>query len=150
MEKIVIGRRDKADFPKLGFKKVDVKIDTGAYTSSIHCTNIKEDEGGLIGIFFDPAHPNYDGREFHFKEYNVVFVKSSNGEIQQRYEIQSNIVLFKKTFKISLTLSAREDMRFPVLLGRKFITKKLIVDTELIDVSHNLEIDEYKNTFTQS
>lgn len=150
MEKIVIGRRDKADFPKLGFKNVDIKVDTGAYTSSIHCTNIKEDKGGLIGIFFDPSHPNYDGREFHFKEYNVVFVKSSNGEIQQRYEIQSNIVLFKKTFKISLTLSAREDMRFPVLLGRKFITKKFIVDTELIDVSHNLEIDEYKNTFTQS
>jgi hypothetical protein len=150
MEKIVIGRRDKADFPKLGFKNVDIKVDTGAYTSSIHCTNIKEDKGGLIGIFFDPAHPNYDGRKFHFKEYNVVFVKSSNGEIQQRYEIQSNIVLFKKTFKISLTLSAREDMRFPVLLGRKFITKKFIVDTELIDVSHNLEIDEYKNTFTQS
>lgn len=97
MEKIVIGRRDKADFPKLGFNNVDVKVDTGAYTSSIHCTNIKEEEGGLKGTFFDPDHPNYDGREFHFKEYNVVFVKSSNGEIQQRYEVQSNIVLFKKT-----------------------------------------------------
>jgi hypothetical protein len=150
MKKIVIGRRDKADFPKLGFNNVDVKVDTGAYTSSIHCTNIKEEEGGLKGTFFDPDHPNYDGREFHFKEYNVVFVKSSNGEIQQRYEVQSNIVLFKKTFKISLTLSAREDMRFPVLLGRKFITKKFIVDTELIDISYNLELDEYKNTFTQS
>lgn len=41
-------------------------------------------------------------------------------------------------------------MRFPVLLGRKFITKKFIVDTELIDISYNLELDEYKNTFTQS
>ncbi|HBT08539.1 MAG TPA: peptidase, partial [Leeuwenhoekiella sp.] len=53
-----------------------------------------------------------------------------------RYVVQSNIRLFQKVYKISLTLSSREDMRFPVLIGRKFLTKKFIVDTELTDVSH--------------
>ena len=72
-----------------------------------------------------------------FSDYDITAVKSSNGEIQYRYVVQSNITIFQKTFKISLTLSSREDMRFPVLIGRKFLTKKFIVDTELTDVSHS-------------
>ena len=71
-----------------------------------------------------------------FESYDITAVKSSNGEIQYRYVVQSNIRLFQKVYKISLTLSSREDMRFPVLIGRKFLTKKFIVDTELTDVSH--------------
>ena len=71
-----------------------------------------------------------------FESYDITAVKSSNGEIQYRYVVQSNIRVFGKIFKISLTLSSREDMRFPVLIGRKFLTKKFIVDTELTDVSH--------------
>ncbi|HBT08538.1 MAG TPA: peptidase, partial [Leeuwenhoekiella sp.] len=35
MEKVVIGRTDRADFPALGIADIDIKIDTGAYTSSI-------------------------------------------------------------------------------------------------------------------
>lgn len=38
---IVIGRRDKVDFPELGLKNIDVKVDTGAFTSSIHCHDIR-------------------------------------------------------------------------------------------------------------
>lgn len=139
MQKIIIGRTDKVDFPKLGFENIDIKIDTGAYTSSIHCHSIIEEDKKLICTFFDKKHPHYNGKELIFKEYDIIAVKSSNGEIQYRYEVQSSIKLFDKLFKISLTLSSREDMRFPVLIGRKFLTKKFIVDTELCDVSHNLK-----------
>ena len=40
MNKKIIGRVDKIDFPKLGLYNIDVKIDTGAYTSAIHCSDI--------------------------------------------------------------------------------------------------------------
>lgn len=143
--KKTIGRVDKADFPELGFNDIDVKIDTGAYTSSIHCTNIREENEQLICTFLDPSHPLYDGRELSFEFYDIAAVKSSNGEIQYRYEVQTKIILFGKKYNISLTLSSREDMRFPVLLGRKILTKKFIVDTEFIDVSYNLKINEPKN-----
>ncbi|RMB63254.1 peptidase [Dokdonia sinensis] len=143
--KKTIGRIDKADFPELGFKDIDVKVDTGAYTSSIHCTNIREENDMLICTFLDPSHPLYDGRELKFEFYDIAAVKSSNGEIQYRYEVQTKIILFNKQYSISLTLSSREDMRFPVLLGRKLLTKKFIVDTELIDVSYNLKNNELKN-----
>lgn len=148
MTKKVIGRTDKADFPELGLKDIDIKIDTGAYTSSIHCANIREENNVLICTFLDPSHPNYDGRELTFTSYDIAAVKSSNGEIQYRYAVKTKIIIFKKKYSISLTLSSREDMRFPVLIGRKFLTKKYIVDTELTDVSFKNKTNESKNTIT--
>ncbi|PTX45168.1 hypothetical protein C8P64_1159 [Christiangramia gaetbulicola] len=146
MEKIVIGRFDKADFPALQLNDIAIKIDTGAYTSSIHCDNIIEKDDAIHCTFLDDEHPLYNGKEFVFEDYDIVFVRSSNGIIQKRYQVQSNIKLFGKVFKISLSLSSRQEMRFPVLIGRKFLTKKFIVDTELIDVSYNKKLDEDTNS----
>lgn len=146
MEKIVIGRVDKADFPALHLNDIAVKIDTGAYTSSIHCENIIEKDDVLHCTFLDDEHPMYNGKEFVFEDYDIVFVRSSNGIIQKRYQVQSNIKIFGKVFKISLSLSDRQEMRYPVLIGRKFLTKKFIVDTELIDVSFNQKLNEDKNS----
>lgn len=146
MEKKVIGRFDKADFPALDLYDIAVKIDTGAYTSSIHCKDIIEKENTLECTFLDDEHPTYNGKKFVFEDFDVVFVRSSNGIIQKRYQVQSKIKLFGKIFKISLSLSDRQEMRYPVLIGRKFLTKKFIVDTELIDVSYNKKVDENKNS----
>lgn len=142
MEKLVIGRFDKADFPALQLNDIAIKIDTGAYTSSIHCDNIIEKDDALHCTFLDDEHAMYNGKEFIFQDYDIVFVRSSNGIIQKRYQVQSNIKLFGKVFKISLSLSSRQEMRYPVLIGRKFLTKKFIVDTELIDVSYNNKLNE--------
>lgn len=149
MEKQVIGRVDKADFPSLNLEDIAIKIDTGAYTSSIHCENIVEKEDALHCTFLDEEHPMYNGKEFVFKNYDIVFVRSSNGIIQKRFQVQSTIKIFDKVFKISLSLSARQEMRYPVLIGRKFLTKKFIVDTELIDVSNNLKSNEHKNSIQE-
>ncbi|MCM4159089.1 peptidase [Antarcticibacterium flavum] len=149
MEKQVIGRVDKADFPLLKLEDIAIKIDTGAYTSSIHCDNIVEREDALHCTFLDEEHPLYNGKEFIFKNYDIVFVRSSNGIIQKRFQVQSTIKIFDKVFKISLSLSARQEMRYPVLIGRKFLTKKFIVDTELTDVSYNLKSNEHKNSIQE-
>ena len=146
MNKKIIGRFDKADFPELHLEDIAIKIDTGAYTSSIHCNHIKEEEDYLSCTFLDEEHPLYNGKKFTFRDYDIVFVKSSNGVVQKRYLVVTTIKIFDKVYKISLTLSARQDMRYPVLLGRKFLTKKFIVDTELIDVSYNLKTNESKNS----
>lgn len=135
--KKIIGRIDKADFPELGLREIAVKMDTGAYTSSIHCNNIHEENGKLVCAFLDEEHPDYDHRVFVFDDFKMTNVKSSNGLAQKRYEIVSTIKIVGKTYKISLTLSDRKEMRFPVLLGRKFLSKKFVVDPELTDVSFN-------------
>jgi hypothetical protein len=138
--KQTIGRIDKADFPLLDLYEIAVKIDTGAFTSSIHCKNVIEENGLLKCNFLDEEHPDYDGKEIIFKNYQIANVKSSNGVVQTRYKIKTEIILFGEKHDIQLTLSDREEMRFPVLLGRKFLNKKFIVDTSLTNLSFKQQL----------
>ncbi len=133
--KKTIGRIDKADFPLLDLYEIAVKIDTGAYTSSIHCKNVVEENSQLRCNFLDPEHENYDGKEIIFRDFETAQVKSSNGIVQNRYKIKTRIILFGEEFDIYLTLSDREEMKFPVLLGRNFLNKKFIVDSSLTHLS---------------
>ena len=128
---------DKADFPTLDLFDIDIKIDTGASTSSIHCHKVWVENEELVCMFYDEDHQNYNGKEIRFKDYTFARVKSSNGLVQDRYKVKTSMVLFGKKYIISLTLSTREDMKFPVLIGRKFLTKKFIVDVTQKNVSFN-------------
>lgn len=134
-----IGRIDKADFPSLNLVEVEVKIDTGAYTSTIHCKNMKVVDNYLKCNFLDEEHPDYHEKEIVFDNYDVKVVKSSNGQSQARYRILTNIVLFGRTYPIFLTLSDREEMRYPVLIGRKFLTKRFNVDINKTNLSYKLK-----------
>ena len=137
MSKKTIGRVDKTDFPNLGLFNIDVKIDTGAYTSAIHCSKIIEIDQKLHCIFNSTSHENFGKTEIVFSEYSRTNVKSSNGFKENRYKIKSEVIFFGKTYKINLTLSTRDDMKFPVLIGRQFLKRKFIVDVDLENVSFN-------------
>lgn len=137
MEKQVIGRVDKIDFPKLNLFNIDAKIDTGAYTSAIHCSEIIIDGNSLKCTFYSKGHPNFSGKQVIFESYSKTDVKSSNGYKENRFKIKSEVIFFGKRYKINLTLSTRDDMKFPVLIGRQFLSKKFLVDVDQHDVSFN-------------
>lgn len=141
--KKVIGRKDKASFPDLGLKNIPIKIDTGAYTSSIHCSNFQVIDGVLYADFYDEEHPKFQPKQVSFSEFSIAKVKSSNGIVQNRYQIKSRIELFGKRYKISLTLADRKKMKNPVLIGRKFLNKKFVVDTDLKDLSYKAQPHEH-------
>ncbi|MBG6133408.1 hypothetical protein IWQ47_004818 [Aquimarina sp. EL_43] len=136
-EKKIIGRTDKVDFPLLELKGIDAKIDTGAYTSSIHCIDIREVDQTLQCNLLDATHSEYNGKKFTFKNYDITAVKSNIGKVEVRYAIRTQIIVFDKTYPITLTLSSRDDMRFPVLIGRKFLSGKFLVDPQLENQSYN-------------
>lgn len=146
-QKILIGRQDIADFAKLSLFELPVKIDSGAYTSSLHCHNIEAfNENGVDKIKFnllDPDHEQYHEKEFVFSEFNLRKVKSSNGISEERYSIQTEIKIFDEVFNIELTLTERGAMRFPVLLGRKFLSKYFIIDTAKKNLSQKRIIKYY-------
>lgn len=139
LTRIVIGRKDKADFPELNLNDIDVKVDTGAYTSAIHCHHIEErlKDGKKIIRFelLDPSHEQYDNKEFTTGNYTVKRIKNSFGNSEKRFIIKTIIVLFKRKYPIELSLSERGDMKFPVLLGRKLLNRKFIVDSSKADLS---------------
>lgn len=149
--RITIGRVDKADFPELHLEDLDVKVDTGAYTSSIHCYKIEEfEKDGQKCIRFellDPDHPNYNHKKFVFTDYEERVIKSSFGTQEERFAIKTTIELFGKSFPILLTLSERSDMKYPILLGRKFLTKRFVVDTAKKNLSQKFkEISKNENS----
>lgn len=132
-QQILIGRQDVADFPELRLEKVEVKIDTGAYTSSFHCHTIhvvsNNGKEELHCSFLDPEHERYNNRECIFNQFSLKKVRSSNGLLEERYSVKTTIRLFEKTIPLELTLTERGNMRFPVLLGRKFLSRRFVVDS---------------------
>ncbi len=137
MTKKIIGRTDRIDFPKLNLLNIEAKIDTGAYTSAIHCSEIIEENSTLKCTFYSEGHPNFSGKQITFENYSLTNVKSSNGFVENRYKVKSEVIIFGKVYKINLTLSTREEMRFPVLIGRQFLKHKFMVDVDLHDLSYN-------------
>jgi len=137
MSKKILGRVDVVDFPELGLFTIDVKMDTGAYTSTIHCSEIIEINNTLLCIFNSNVHKNFGKTEIVFDTFWRTDVKSSNGFKENRYKVKSEVVFFGKTYKINLTLSTRDAMKFPVLIGRQFLKQKFMVDVDLENVSFN-------------
>lgn len=62
-------------------------------------------------------------------------VRSSSGHVARRYFIKAHVLLFGERILAEFSLSDRETMRFPVLLGRKLLKGRFLVDVSLTDVS---------------
>lgn len=139
--KLVIGYIDHLELPEFEVPRIPCKIDTGAYTSTLHCSNVRviEENGQPVLCFrlYDPKFGISTRKEFKFREFKERQVRSSNGQVESRYAIITSVVLFEKRFKIEFTLSYRDNMRFPILLGRRFLRKRFIVDVSKKDLSAN-------------
>lgn len=132
-EKKLIGRRELVSFPELDIEEIEAKIDTGAYTSAIHCSDIHEEtrpDGSKIICLdlLDPSHPQYNHKKLQFSEYDLREIKSSFGDVQERYVIKTKIKLYEAEIEEEFSLSDRSDMKYPVLLGRKLLKGRFIVD----------------------
>jgi hypothetical protein len=137
--KKIIGRREAVDFPELEIMGIEAKIDTGAYTSSIHCKDVScfEQDGKAFVSFLllDPSHPQYENRIFTWPVYERKMVKNSFGQKEERCVIQTSIVIYKKNYEIELSLADRSQMEYPVLLGRKALSKRFLVDVSKTNLS---------------
>jgi len=144
MTKQTIGRIDKADFPEFDITDIKIKIDTGAYTSSIHSHDIaevkKNGERWLTFKLLDPTHSKFNDQEYKINTYKKKVVKNSFGQTEHRFVFETTIEIFDQQFPIELSLSKRGEMKYPLLIGRRFLNKRFIVDTS----KQNLSFKEKK------
>ncbi len=116
-----IGRSEFISFPELNLLRIKSKVDTGAYGIALHVDNIRIENNELLF--------NIDGQEFRYKNYKRVSVKSSFGRKQKRYSIFTKIKVGDLSYKFFVSLTDRKNMRYPVLIGRRFLYKfNYIVD----------------------
>jgi len=123
----VAGRLELIDLIDFNIYGIDAKIDTGAYSSSLHCDKIEVRDRELH-ISFKKLTKRGQPSELVFKDFTVTRVKSSNGIIQNRYKIKTTIRLGDRQFITDFTLADRGSMKYPVLLGRKAIKRLFLVD----------------------
>lgn len=134
-QQIVVGTIELVDFKDYKINNIPAKIDTGAYTGALHCTKIGVDDSTDVAVLhFSP----FDNPEIIIKtkDFSTKNVKSSNGEVSKRYFIETKLVLQGKEFMIQLSLANRSDMKWPILIGRRF----LMANNILVDVSKPLPL----------
>jgi hypothetical protein len=132
-EKVTIGRREIVDFPDLGLYGITAKIDTGAYTTALHCHDIREENGILYFKLLDPTHPEYNNQEQKFATYSQKEIKNSFGEIEKRFIIKTSVKVGRRRIKSIVSLTDRANMRYPVLIGRKLLKNRFVVDVTLLN-----------------
>lgn len=126
----VIGHTELIDLPKYGILKVPAKTDTGADSSSIWASEIKETKEGLTFKLFGPSSKFYTGEDIFVpvKDYKTQVVINSFGHREERYKVKLSLEVRSRKVKASITLANRENNRYPVLLGRRLLSNKFIVD----------------------
>jgi hypothetical protein len=129
-----LGRSDRVDLPGLGLENIHAKIDTGAYTCSLHCSSAEVVNGKLEFVLLDEEHPEFTGMRFTVKKFTQREIKNSFGEAELRYVIKTTIKIFDRKIRAEFSLSDREKLRFPVLLGRKILRNRFLIDVTKKDL----------------
>lgn len=129
-QKQVIGRSTKISFPDAGIVDLPAKVDTGAYSSAIWATNIKEKDGKLHFTLLGPSSTHYSGRPMSTKRFKVLKVQNSFGHCEDRYLVRLKVEVAGETHSTLFTLANRHIKSYSALIGRR-----LLRDNYLVDVS---------------
>jgi len=130
--KVLVGARETIDLPELGLFGIATRIDTGAQTTALHVDHIYENKDtGMLNFEFHPvSHDVKKTIKCSVKIVKKKRIKSSNGEREHRFIINTMAVMGKLEWTISLSLTDRSSMNHLMLLGRQAMKGYIMVDPE--------------------
>jgi hypothetical protein len=132
----VLGRYDRVDMPDLGLFNIHAKVDTGAYTCCLHCRRAEIVDGKLEFILLDEEHPEFTGMRFVFNQFERKDIKNSFGEVERRFVITTTIRIFNEDIIAEFSLSNRGSLKFPILIGRKILRDRFLIDVKKKNLSY--------------
>jgi hypothetical protein len=130
---LVIGWKERLDFPAWGLRRVRAKVDTGACTSALgarRCELVEVPGVGTVArlhLALRRRRPNRI-RVVEAPVVKTVVVSNSGGGREERPVVEAEVRLGPVTKRIRLTVTRREGMRFPMLLGREALAGDFLVD----------------------
>lgn len=141
-EKQCLGWREWVALPDLGLPAIKAKVDTGARTSALHAFLIEPYQRDGVDMLRFLIHPIQQNQAFsvecHCPVYDFREVTDSGGHREMRYVIQSRVVIGGAGSTVELTLTNRDTMRFRMLLGRRAMEGRFVVDPEASYVNGKL------------
>jgi glutathione synthase/RimK-type ligase-like ATP-grasp enzyme len=132
-----IGTTEVVSLPDYGITDILAKVDTGADSSAIWATNIAEVDGELRFTLFGPSSPHYTNQEIKTRKYSTVTVKNSFGHSEVRYKVSLKLQMADRVIRANITLANRANNRYPILIGRKTLKGKFLVDVSKKSLGHN-------------
>ena len=133
--KLTIARwRETVIFPDWKGIRLRAKLDTGARSSAIHA-----EEYEVIRHPSTAQRPVNEELRMKIKVGTKHFwvtapileyrnVKNSGGKIEERPFIETTLEMMGRHLPVVMSVTNRDKMRFPVLLGRTFLSGRFLVD----------------------
>lgn len=132
VEEVIVGALEECDLPELHITSLNIRVDTGAKTSSLHVDNIEpENLGDEQWVSFD-IHPDIHNVERVVRRSAKVKgergIKSSNASKEKRFVIETTICMGSQSWPIEVTLTDRSSMSYLMLLGREAMQGRFLVN----------------------
>ena len=128
-QKRVVGWKEHAALPDLKIKDVIAKMDTGANLASIDASEIKySTKSGVKHVNFKVMKRNNTVRKTSAPLAGFKRIKSSNGDVERRPYIKTTLLVDGISKKIELTLTDRGPMDYTMLIGRKALGRRWVVN----------------------
>lgn len=136
---VVVGCLETVALPQLGIAEAVAKIDTGAFSGALHCTDIRIVRRGVMRKRILKFVPLGDPKlATETDTFIKTYVRSATGHRIKRYLIDTTIEISGKKYPIRIGLSDRSDLKRPVLIGRRFLRE----NNMLVDVRINADEDD--------
>ena len=131
-EKKVVGWKEQVALPDLKIKSVIAKIDTGANHATIDADDIKfVTRKDVKYVKFTVKKRNNTVRKTSAPLAGFKRIRSSNGDVERRPYIKTDILMDGITKNIELTLTDRGPMDYTMLIGRKALGRRWIVNPSI-------------------
>jgi len=130
-KRIHIGKIEYISLPSEKLANVSAKIDTGADISAIWATQIERKNNRIYYVLFDKKSPYYTGKKLSTSDFSISSIKSSFGQTELRYKVRIPIILGGKRIRATFTLANRSNNEYPVLIGRRTLHGKFLVDVSI-------------------
>lgn len=130
--KVIVGRSESLHFMDYNMADIPAKVDTGAYRSAVHADNIHlSEDGKTLSFRLLGGHPVCGAlaTDMSANSFKVVQISNSFGHTEERYEVKLRVKLGPKIFTATFSLADRSKKIYPILLGRKMLNNRFLVDT---------------------